>query len=104
MILLVSLFIHPGQEVAFRQFEGEAARIMARYNGRIQHVIHPTATTSESPLPYEIHLVTFPSMSQFQAYRNDPDLAQLAPLRQSAITHTEIIFGEAGEPYSTINS
>jgi uncharacterized protein (DUF1330 family) len=99
IIVLASLFIHPGREVEFRQFETEAARIMKKYGGQIEHVIRPTASGSGGTLPYEIHVVTFPSREQFEAYRTDPDLTTFAALRQIAISRTDVIMGEEGEPY-----
>jgi len=99
VLLVASLFIHPGREVEFRQFETEAARIMKKYEARIEHVIRPIASMQPNPSPYEIHIVSFPNMERFEAYRADSDLAALAPLRQSAIARTEIVFGEEGAPY-----
>ncbi|MCC7264640.1 MAG: DUF1330 domain-containing protein [Candidatus Latescibacteria bacterium] len=99
MLLLARLFIHPGQEEAFRQFETVAARIMARHGGRIERVIRPLSALPESPLPHEIHLVSFPSQEHFAAYRADAELAALAPLRQQAIARTELVIGVEGEPW-----
>lgn len=99
ILLVVSLFIHPGQEAAFRRFETAAVRIMARHGGRIERVIRPLADPDGGPRPHEIHLVSFPSQVQFAAYRADPELAALAPLRTAAIARTEIVIGEAGDPY-----
>ena len=99
IILVASLFIHPGREVEFRQFETEAARIMKKYGGRVERVIRPHASAAPDSSPYEVHIVSFPSVERFEAYRGDADLTKLAPLRQSAITRTEIIIGEEGESY-----
>src|ERR1700752_2416919 len=91
IILVVSLFIHAGHEAELHQFETEAARIMQKYGGRIERVIRPTVSVQSGGSPYEIHLVSFPSMERFEAYRKDEDLASLASLRQSAIARTEIV-------------
>lgn len=99
LILVASLFIHPGREVEFRQFETEAARIMKKYEGTLERVIRPTASTQSDSVPYEIHIVSFPNLERFEAYRGDADLARLAPLRQAAIARTEAIMGAEGEPY-----
>jgi len=99
VVLLVSLFIHAGREVEFRQFETQAARIMKKYGGQIERVIRPTISPPSGVAPHEIHLVSFPSMEHFAAYRGDTELAKLASLRQTAIDRTEIIIGEEGEPY-----
>ena len=99
IVLLVSLFPHPGQGAGLRQFEAAAARIMARYGGRIERVLHPTDAIPSADLPYEVHVVSFPDDASFAAYRADTDLAALAPLRQASIARTAIIFATEGEPY-----
>lgn len=99
IVLVASLFVHPGREVEFRQFETEAARIMRKYGGCIEQVIRPYASEPPGSSPHEIHVVSFPSLERFEAYRKDEDLAKCAPLRQSAIARTEIILGEPGDPY-----
>jgi len=99
IILVVSLFIRADHEAEFRQFETEAARIMQKYGGRIERVIRPTTSTLSGALPSEVHVVSFPSMERFEAYRTDEHLAKLAPLRQSAIARTEVMIGEEGEAY-----
>lgn len=98
-IVLASLFIQPGRELEFRQFETEAARIMKKHGGQITYVMRPAASSAGEPLPYEIHVVMFPSREQFEAYRTDEDLASFAALRQAAITRTDVVMGEEGEPY-----
>jgi uncharacterized protein (DUF1330 family) len=99
IIVIASLFIHPGREVEFRHFETAAAHVMKKYGGKMERVIRPTVSPSTNILPHEIHVITFPSMERFEAYRADADLVQLAPLRQSAIARTEVIIGAEGEPY-----
>jgi hypothetical protein len=99
IVLVVSLFVHPGREIEFQQFETAAARILKKYEGKIERVIRPTGSGQPGSSPYEIHIVSFPSVERFEAYRGDTDLAKLAPLRQTAIACTEVIIGEDGEPY-----
>ncbi len=99
LLLLVQLFIHPERATEFRRFETEAARIMGRHGGRIERVIRPTGSPRDAALPHEIHLVSFASAAGLEAYRADPELRALAPLRESAIARTEVIVGADGEPY-----
>ena len=99
IVLLVSLYVHPGREADFRRFETAAARIMARHGGAIERVIRPVAAPGGPPAPHEIHVVTFPGREAFDAYRGDPELAGLAALRAAAIARTEVVQGEPGEPY-----
>jgi hypothetical protein len=100
IVLLVELFIHPGRAAEFRQFETAAARIMRRHGGRIDRVIRPTGPPRDRALPHEIHVVSFDTSAGFEAYRADPELLALAPLRESAIARTEVTMGTDGEPYS----
>jgi uncharacterized protein (DUF1330 family) len=93
LLLLARLFVHPGREAEFRQFESAAARIMARYGGRIEKVIRPLSSSPQESLPHEIHLISFPGQEAFDAYRADAELAGLAELRQRAILRTELVIG-----------
>ena len=72
---------------------------MGKYGGRIDRVIRPTVSGQPGSPPHEIHIVSFPSLGQFEAYRGDTELAKLAPLRQVAIARTEVVIGEEGESY-----
>lgn len=65
IVLVLYLFIRPEREVAFREFETEAARIMRRYGVKIDKVIHPTVPARDDPLPHEIQIVSFPSLERF---------------------------------------
>jgi uncharacterized protein (DUF1330 family) len=99
ILLLVELFVHPGRAAEFRRFETEAARIMRRHGGRIDRVIRPTGPARGDALPHEIHLVSFASAAGLEAYRADPELRALAPLREAAIARTEVTTGTDGDPY-----
>ena len=100
LVAIVSLFIHPGREEEFRHFEAAAARIIRRHGGRIERAITPRALPQGGPPPHEIHVAWFPGPAQFEAYRNDPDLAALGPLRAAAIARTEIVISDEAEPYA----
>ena len=100
IVVVVCLFVRPGQETTFRRFEMEAARVMRRYGGRIDRVIRPTDSSRSDVLPREIHVVSFPSLERFEAYRGDRELADLAPLRETAIHRTEITIGKEARPYA----
>jgi uncharacterized protein (DUF1330 family) len=100
IVLLVQLFVRPGRAAEFRRFETEAARIMRRHGGRIDRVIHPNRPGTGRGRPTRDPLVSFASAAGFEAYRADPELAALAPLRESAIARTEVTVGTDGEPYA----
>ena len=82
----------------FRVFERHAAGVMAAHGGRIERtVVVPLPETPD--LLKEIHVVTFPGAGAFQAYRDDPRLAELAHLREAAVVSTEVFVGEDGPDY-----
>jgi uncharacterized protein (DUF1330 family) len=92
--LLVALHVHEGQTQTFIDYETKVFAIIAEYGGRLekryQCVPQPQA-------PAEFHLITFPSQASFEAYRADPRLSELAPLRQQAMAQT-IIWSAAELP------
>lgn len=80
----------------FRAYEAHAARIMKEHGGRIERtvVVADTADTLQ-----EIHVVTFPDEAAFKAYRENPMLAQFAPLREASVVRTEVHLGTDGPMY-----
>jgi uncharacterized protein (DUF1330 family) len=89
LTLVVMLFVHPGHENEFGEFESSATKIMHRYGGAIERRIR-CADSSDESQPYEIHVVTFPDQKSLGRYREDPELQSLAQLRAQAIHHTVI--------------
>jgi antibiotic biosynthesis monooxygenase (ABM) superfamily enzyme len=85
--IVAALFIHPGREAEFEQFESAAESIMRRYGGRLERRIGFPVSTDQSQ-PHEVHLVTFPDQASFEGYRADADLQALGELRTRAIRQT----------------
>jgi len=85
--IVAALFIHPGREAEFEQFETAAESIMQRYGGRLERRIG-FPTNADSAQPHEVHLVTFPDQQAFDRYRADADLQALAELRARTIRQT----------------
>jgi len=83
--IVAALFIHPGCEVEFAQFETAAELIMQRYGGRLERRIGIPPSADQ---PHEVHLVTFPDQESFDRYRADADLLAMADLRARAIRQT----------------
>lgn len=83
--IVAALFIHPGREPEFEQFETAAESIMRRYGGRLERRI---GFASSADHPHEVHIVTFPDRQSFERYRADADLQALAELRARAIRQT----------------
>src|SRR5579864_7929395 len=85
--IVAVLFIHPGREAEFEQFETAAESIMQRYGGGLERRIS-FAASEDSSHPHEVHIVTFPDRESFERYRTDPELQALADLRAHAIRQT----------------
>lgn len=75
IVLVAKLFVHPGREVEFRQFETQATQIMQKYGGCIERFIRPIRVALGEVLPHEIHLVSFPNRAQFESYRGDTPIS-----------------------------
>ena len=100
LAVVVSLWIHPGRVSLFEVYEQKAARIMQRYGGVVEKVVRmSSATPSSNEQPFEVHVLSFPSLEAFHSYRADAELAGLAAERSAAISRTEILLGEAGPSY-----
>ena len=100
LLIVAILTIHSGADDSLREYETEAARIMAKYGGVIERtmVVEPPAAEERMR---EVHLLSFPNHDAFARYRADADLSALAGLRLSCIAHTEILFGREGPNYSS---
>ena len=98
LVLVVTLAVRRSAIEQFRQYERAAARVMRRYGGAIARTV-AIATPAEAPLVEEVHIVTFPDAEAYAAYRNDPELAAAAPLRQASVESAQIAQGEEGPDY-----
>jgi uncharacterized protein (DUF1330 family) len=83
---------------SFHTFERHAARVMKRHGGAIDRtvVLEPDPA---SELHEEVHLVRFPSVEAFEAYRADPELAGVRHLRDESVVATDALVGEDGPDY-----
>ena len=91
LVLVVALYVNPGRQAEFAEYESAASRIMRRYKGTIERRIG--FTPADGDHPDEVHVVTFPDHTAFEYYRLDPELAALAELRSRAIRLTTIWSG-----------
>jgi uncharacterized protein (DUF1330 family) len=100
--VVVSIWIQPGRMMEFENFERKAFQIMSRHGGASERVIRIAGRTSSlEGQPFEMHVLTFPSVEAFNAYRGDPELLDLAKERHAAISRTEILLGTEGPQYAS---
>lgn len=97
MIYITQLiYIKPGQEDVFDQFEAVAIPIIARYNGQLLLRLRPSAASiieSTIDAPYEVHLVNFPAESDFTAFMQDDERRQFLHLKEQAIERVVLVKG-----------
>jgi hypothetical protein len=98
MNLLAILTILKEKINEFETFETGAARVMRSYGGELTHTFR-SSDEPTSPHIREFHWLTFPTKEAYYAYRSDPRLAVLQPLREQSVMATEIVIGETGPHY-----
>jgi uncharacterized protein (DUF1330 family) len=94
------LWVEKDRVAEFEAYEREAARILKRYGGILERVIRSSHPQSAEQ-PFEVHVLDFPSLQEFEAYRSDAELKALAPRRAAVIAKTLLLIGTKGPSYAT---
>ena len=90
------IYLHPGQEEVFEQFEAVAMPLIAKYNGRLLCRLRPDTDAfieCEGEKPYEIHLVEFDSEDDFQRFSRDEERKKFLHLKEQSIRSSILIQG-----------
>ena len=89
MVHIIQLiYIIPGQEKIFHQFEDIAIPIISKYNGRLLLRVRPDddAFIEHSiDKPYEIHLVEFDKEEDFNNFMKDEERKKFLHLKEQSI-------------------
>lgn len=97
MIYITQLiYIVPGQEAVFDEFESVAIPLIAKYNGKLLFRIRPDGAAfieAEGERPYEVHLVEFPSEADFERFKLDEERKQFLHLKERSIRSSVMIQG-----------
>ena len=97
MIYITQLiYLIPGQEKVFDQFEDVAIPLIAKYNGRLLLRVRPTNDSYiEDNLgqPYEIHLVEFDAEQDFENFKKDEERKKFLHLKEQSIKSSIMIEG-----------
>lgn len=97
MIYITQLvYIVPGQEKIFDQFEAVAIPLIAKYNGRLLFRVRPgdgAFIAHSSEKPYEIHLVEFNSEADFLNFGKDEERKKFLHLKEQSIRSSIMIKG-----------
>lgn len=90
------IYIVPGEEKTFDEFERVAIPIISKYNGRMLFRVRPTdASFIEYSVdkPYEIHLVEFDSQQDFDNFKKDEERKKFLHLKEQSIKSSIMIQG-----------
>lgn len=90
------IYIKPGQEKVFDQFEDVAIPLITKYRGRLLFRVRPPNEAYIENLlekPYEIHLVEFEEESDFQAFMKDEERKKFLHLKEQSIQASILIRG-----------
>jgi hypothetical protein len=98
MIYLTQLiYIKPGQEKVFDEFESHAIPAIKKYNGTLLFRIRPQKNavieTAIEP-PYEVHFVQFDSESDFESFKLDKDRVKYLHLKEQSVREVWLVKGE----------
>ena len=90
------IFIKPGKEDLFHSFEDKVLPLLADHKGVLAYRIRPPKESfiaNSQELPYEIHLVTFETLADFDGYKNDPRRVAYLDLKNSSVEKIILIEG-----------
>ena len=90
------IYLKDGQENIFHQFEELAIPIISKYNGKLLLRVRPGDNAfieSSVEKPYEIHLVTFETESDFENFKQDKERLQFLHLKEQSIKSSLMIKG-----------
>jgi len=97
MIYITQLiYIIPGQEKIFNQFEDIAIPIISKYNGRLLFRVRPNGDSyieHHIDKPYEIHLVEFDTEQDFENFKRDDERKKFLHLKEQSIKASILVQG-----------
>jgi len=96
MLIIQLLYIKPGAEKIFDEFEALAIPIISKYNGRLLLRLRPDKASvleNNIPEPYEMHLVEFKTEEDFKNFLEDEERQRYLSLKEQAIQSSILIKG-----------
>jgi uncharacterized protein (DUF1330 family) len=97
MIYITQLiYIVPGEEKVFDQFESIAIPLIKKYNGRLLFRVRPDDNAfieHAIEKPYEIHLVEFETEADFDSFKKDEERKKFLHLKEQSIRSSIMIQG-----------
>lgn len=97
MIYLTQLiFVEPGKEQIFHQFEDLAIPLMERYRGRILYRLRPTPeayVSGDADKPYEIHFISFDTENDLENFLKDDRRQEFMHLKNASVRKVLLVKG-----------
>lgn len=97
MIYITQLiYIIPGQEKTFDEFESVAIPIITKYKGRLLFRVRPDDSSfieHHMEKPYEIHFVEFDTQQDFENFKLDRERKKFLHLKEQSIKASILIQG-----------
>lgn len=97
MIYLTQLvYVHPGKEDVFHQFEDVAIPLIAKHGGKLVLRLRPKAesvVSSTTEMPYEVHIVQFENEDDLGRFMRDDERQRFLHLKQESIRSSLLIKG-----------
>jgi|SRR5687768_2374632 len=98
MIYITQLiYVVPGQEKTFDQFEDIAIPIISKYNGRLLLRVRPSHQSfveCHIEKPYEVHFVEFDSEQDFENFKKDEERKRFLHLKEQSIKESIMFLGK----------
>jgi|SRR5262245_12666088 len=97
MLYLTQLvYLNPGKEAMFEAFENVALALIPKYGGQLLLRVRPTSETviaATEEIPYEVHVVCFPSENDFKAFSQDPERQLILHLKDESVRSSMLVRG-----------
>lgn len=87
------VYVHPGREQAFEDFEGVVLPLLAKYRGELVLRLRGDKIAGTAEAPHEVHIVKFESDDDLARYSADPERQRVLPLRIEAVRSSLLIKG-----------
>lgn len=97
MYITQLIYLQPGQESVFDEFEAVAIPLISKYRGRLLFRIRPAEDNvieSSIETPYEVHFVEFEMEADFTAFMRDESRKQFLHLKEQSIREVLLVKGE----------
>jgi len=96
MFITQLVYVNPGQERVFDEFEAIALPLIDKYGGELLLRLRPTdadVIARSIELPYEIHLVRFSSDEAFARFASDEERQRVLHLKNASVRSSLLVRG-----------